>query len=104
MKSFHIPESDSIPIQSTGRGPGEVAELTFDLRATSVQFKKGHRIRIALAGADNGNFARYPTEGNPTILVQHNARFASHITLPIQGAVKVGKRKAPVCRGFHQVT
>ena len=65
--------------------PGEVAELAFDLWATSVQFKKGHRIRIALAGADNGNFARYPIEGTPTILVEHNARFASHITLPIQG-------------------
>ena len=36
--------------------PGEVTPLTLDLLPVSYQFKKGHRIRIALAGADKDHF------------------------------------------------
>ncbi len=63
--------------------PGEVAELNFELWATSVLIKKGHRLRIAIAGADKDTFARYPLEGGtPTITVERSARYPSRVVLP----------------------
>jgi uncharacterized protein len=65
---------------------GEVAELTFDLWATSVLIRKGHRIRIAISGADAGNFASYPLKQKdaPTIRIERNRRFASKAVLPVR--------------------
>jgi putative CocE/NonD family hydrolase len=63
--------------------PGEVVELTFDLWAISALIKKDHRVRIAIAGADENNFARYPPNGDPTITVERNEGYASKITLPM---------------------
>ncbi|MBT8100244.1 MAG: CocE/NonD family hydrolase [Gammaproteobacteria bacterium] len=63
--------------------PGEVAELKFELWATSVLIKKGHRLRIAIAGADKDTFARYPLDGGePVITIERNADFPSHVLLP----------------------
>jgi putative CocE/NonD family hydrolase len=64
--------------------PGEVAELTFDLWATSVLIKKGHRIRVALAGADKNNFARYPATGESTWTMERNKAYPSKIVLPVK--------------------
>lgn len=63
--------------------PGEIAEIKFGLYATSVVIRKGHRIRIAIAGADKDTFAKYPAEGRPTINVQRNKNYASYIDLPL---------------------
>jgi putative CocE/NonD family hydrolase len=63
--------------------PGEVVELTFDLWAISALIKKDHRVRVAIAGADENNFARYPPSGEPTITVERNQGHASKITLPM---------------------
>ena len=64
--------------------PGEVAALSFELWATSVLIRKGHRLRIAIAGADSDTFARYPLEGgSPTITVERNAHYPSRIVLPM---------------------
>jgi putative CocE/NonD family hydrolase len=66
--------------------PGNVEDLTFDLWATSVLIKTGHRIRIAVAGADKDNFALYPLgqKKPPTIRVERGGRFASKIVLPLR--------------------
>ncbi len=66
--------------------PGEVVELTFDLWATSVVFDAGHRIRIAIPGADDGNFAHYPYGGDeaPVLSVERNRRLPSRIVLPVK--------------------
>jgi hypothetical protein len=48
-----------------------------------VLTKKGHRIRIAVAGYDGSMFARYPAEGTPVLTVQRNSIYPSHIELPI---------------------
>lgn len=65
--------------------PGEIDELKFDLWATSVLIKKGHRIRVAIAGADKDSFLRYPRDGGvPTITVSRNSDYPSHILLPIK--------------------
>lgn len=47
--------------------PGEVAELRFALQSISVLVKKGHRLRVAIAGHDEDTFIRIPAEGTPTI-------------------------------------
>jgi len=74
--------SDAMPLV-----PGEVAELKFELWATSVLIRKGHRLRIAIAGADKDTFARYPLDGGePTITVERNSRYPSHIVLPFSAA------------------
>jgi uncharacterized protein len=36
---------------------------------TSVLLRKGHRIRVALAGADPSLFERYPAEGHAKLTV-----------------------------------
>jgi putative CocE/NonD family hydrolase len=38
--------------------PGQATELVFDLQPISHLFRRGHRIRLALAGADRDQFAR----------------------------------------------
>jgi putative CocE/NonD family hydrolase len=62
---------------------GQTAEITFGLYPTSVLIKKGHRIRIAIAGADKDTFVRAPAEGTPVITVARNKRYASFIDLPV---------------------
>jgi putative CocE/NonD family hydrolase len=65
--------------------PGEVAELTFELWATSVLIKKGHRIRVAVAGADKDSFLRYPKSGEtPILTIERNRHHASWIQLPMK--------------------
>jgi len=73
-------KADAMPLT-----PGEVAELSFNLLPLSVLIKKGHRIRIAIAGADKDSFARIPAEGTPTITVARNKTHASFIDLPVVG-------------------
>ncbi|HXX87837.1 MAG TPA: CocE/NonD family hydrolase [Candidatus Acidoferrum sp.] len=63
--------------------PGETAELTFGLLPTSVSIKKGHCIRIAIAGHDKDNFIRIPSKESPVITVARNRDLASFIDLPI---------------------
>jgi len=63
--------------------PGEIAELRFGLQPISVLVKKGHRLRVAIAGHDKDTFIRVPAEGTPVISVQRNSRGFSRIELPI---------------------
>lgn len=63
--------------------PGQVATLNFGLFPTSVLIKKGHRIRISIAGSDQPTFARIPADGTPIISVIRSVRHASFIDLPV---------------------
>ena len=62
--------------------PGQVAELVFGLQPTSYLFKRGHAIRIALAGVDRDHFEVLPGPP-PTWEMQRNVTHASHIDLPV---------------------
>lgn len=65
--------------------PGEVAELEFELWATSVLIRKGHSLRVAIAGADRDTFLRYPRDGGePVITIHSNAEYSSRIELPMK--------------------
>lgn len=78
MPYYSFKRQDAMPLI-----PGEVAKLKFGLWPTSVLIKKGHRIRIALAGADKDTFLRIPAEGTPVITLARNRRHASFLELPI---------------------
>jgi putative CocE/NonD family hydrolase len=72
--------ADALPLV-----PGEVGEITFDLWATSVLVKQGHRIRVAIAGADKDTFLRYPRDGGvPTLTVERNSQHLSRVELPVK--------------------
>jgi hypothetical protein len=71
-------KKDALPLV-----PNEVSEITFGLHATSVLVKKGHRIRVAIAGADKGMFMRYPAKGKPIITIERNKKYSSFIDIPI---------------------
>lgn len=66
--------------------PGEPVELAFELLPTSYLFKAGHRIRIAIAGADAGHFARVPADETlvPRLKVYRDRLRPSRIVLPIR--------------------
>jgi len=63
--------------------PNEITEVKFGFRPTSALIPKGHRIKLAIAGADRDTFKQYPTEGRPTITIARNASNASYIEIPI---------------------
>jgi hypothetical protein len=64
--------------------PGHAVTLTFQLQATSVMFKGGHRVRIAIAGADKGTFLRIPQSQVPVVIdVARGGTEPSFIDLPI---------------------
>jgi hypothetical protein len=61
--------------------PGEVTQFVFDLLPTSYLFKKGHRIRIAIAGADRDHFELSPGPP-PDLKIYRDALQPSHLVLP----------------------
>lgn len=71
-------KKDAMPL-----APGQIAELKFALQPISVLIKKGHRLRIAIAGADKDTFVRIPETGVPVIKVARNKHNASWIELPV---------------------
>lgn len=62
--------------------PGEITEIRFSLFPVSVLFRSGHRIRLALGGADASFFRRVPEEGDPVLTIFHDAEYPSKILLP----------------------
>ena len=69
---------DAAPMQEN-----VVEEITFKLWPTSVRIKKGHALRIAIAGADKDTFDRVPAEGTPIYTVYRNKNQLSFIDLPV---------------------
>ena len=83
------PYRDAVPYRTFKRKdamalePGVVAELVFDLIPTSYLFKKGHSIRIALAGADKDHFLIPINERPPMLQFYRNIIHSSRIDLPV---------------------
>ena len=71
-------KEDSLPLKE-----GEIAKISFGLLPTSVLIRKGHKLRVGIAGADKDTFLRIPSEGNPTITIERNKKNASFIDIPI---------------------
>jgi putative CocE/NonD family hydrolase len=96
LRLIHHQESDEeppynlqVPFHSYKGGdakeliPGQVTEITFGLQPISVLIKKNHRIRISIAGHDQGTFDRVPLRGSPVLTVHRNNYHSSWIDLPI---------------------
>jgi uncharacterized protein len=64
--------------------PGKPAELKFCMWPTSILLRKGHQIRVALAGADAGVFRRYPPGGDVTWTVYRQSALASYVELQMR--------------------
>ncbi|HYW71588.1 MAG TPA: CocE/NonD family hydrolase [Pyrinomonadaceae bacterium] len=71
-------KKDALPLV-----PGQIAELKFGLQPASVLIRKGHRLRVAIAGADKDTFARIPAAESPTITLLRNKTKSSSIVLPV---------------------
>jgi putative CocE/NonD family hydrolase len=73
--------------------PGAIYPLTVKLYPTSNVFKRGHRLRIDVAGSSFPRFDVNPNSGEPlnnnrtrvvaTNVIHHDAQHPSHIVLPI---------------------
>jgi putative CocE/NonD family hydrolase len=71
-------KSDAVPLEI-----GVVSRISFAMIATSVLFRRGHRIRLALAGADRDTFASLPSQAEPPVWrVHRNAQYPSRVDLP----------------------
>jgi hypothetical protein len=64
--------------------PDELYNVEFSLNPISILIPQGHRLRIAIAGADKDNFKRYPETDNPEMKFYRNKNHASFIILPIK--------------------
>lgn len=63
--------------------PGEPARVHFRILPTSVVIKAGHRLRLAIAGADSGVLGRVPEAGTPTLTIHRNPRNPAVLVLPV---------------------
>jgi uncharacterized protein len=61
---------------------GEVSRIVFDLIPTSVLFKRGHCIRLAIAGHDKDHFQQYAE--NQVITLERNSLHVSFLELPVE--------------------
>ena len=64
---------------------GTPTRIRFDLLPTSAVLRAGHRLRIAIAGHDEGHFAPVPANSTPTYTVHHDQTYVSALTLPVGG-------------------
>lgn len=69
-------QKDAAPLE-----PGEIHQFVFDLLPTSYVFKEGHRIRLAIAGADRDHFD-VPPGPPPNLKIYRGALQPSHLVLP----------------------
>jgi predicted acyl esterase len=66
--------------------PGEVTEIGISLLPVSVVIRKGHSVRVAIAGHDAAMGDRCPAEGVPEIVLERNAGYPSRVILPVIGS------------------
>jgi len=71
--------ADALPVV-----PGKVMDVRFALQPTAALIRKGHRLRVAIAGADKDTFRRY-SEGKPDrFTVQYGGARPSGIELTVR--------------------
>ncbi len=73
--------------------PGEIVPVTIEMYPTATLFKRGHRIRLDIAGSNFPRFDVNPNTGEPLGMnrrvqvadnaVYHDAAHPSHIVLPV---------------------
>lgn len=71
-------QEDALPVV-----PGEVVQLAFKLLPVSALVRRGHRLRLGIAGHDADTFLRIPPTGSPVIQLHRSQDFASYIEIPV---------------------
>ncbi len=70
-------DEDMMPLEK-----GKIHELVFDMIPTSYQVKKGNRLRISIAGADQTHFA-VMHKSEPKLEIYRDAAHPTRVELPI---------------------
>jgi putative CocE/NonD family hydrolase len=68
--------------------PGEIATLRFALLPTSWRIASGHRVRLAIAGADADHFGQVPHGRPPVLGIHHGGAHASSLALPLRATAR----------------
>ena len=70
--------------------PNLIYDIRIPLEPISVRLPENSKIRVAIGGADAGNFRNYPdvTKPHPLWTIYHNSEYKSSIQLPIIKALK----------------
>ena len=63
--------------------PGKPERVSIRILPTSVVVRAGHRLRLAIAGADSAALGRVPAQGTPTLTIHRDARGSSVLELPV---------------------
>jgi hypothetical protein len=63
--------------------PGQVEEVSFSLLPVAALVRKGHRLRLGIAGHDQGTFVRLPATGNPALSIFRTSLYPSCIEIPV---------------------
>lgn len=71
--------ADALPLVEN-----QITSIAFSLMATSVRIEAGHRLRIALAGADRDMFVPRPADGDVSWQVHRSSAYPSYIDVPVQ--------------------
>ncbi len=80
--SFSRVDAEPMPL-------GQAVEVSFQLWPITVLIRAGHRIRIAIAGADADMFDPIPAKGSATLSIHRGGDNPSRVLLPIlSGALK----------------
>jgi putative CocE/NonD family hydrolase len=74
--------------------PGQVTHVEMGMLPVSALVRKGHALRIALAGHDEDTFVRVPETGIPELQLHRNSTHASYIDLPVVERQDGGRREA----------
>jgi predicted acyl esterase len=77
------PDCRRAVVEATPPLDAGVAELRFDLMPTGHLFDAGHRIRVVITHADEGNALTIPMTPPPTVEIFYGGRHASSIELPV---------------------
>ena len=78
---------------------GREVRVTFDLQPTSVRFRPGDRIRLAIAGANPDSFQPVRPGRGAAYRIGRSARQPSFLTLPVVAARRQGGRRRTHLRG-----
>lgn len=82
---------DALPMR-----PGEVARVEFAMLPLSVRIKKGHALRLAIAGHDKDTFNRIPEQGTPVYQIYRRAGALSYVDIPMRNADRPAARNRSV--------
>ena len=78
----------------------EPVELAIDLSPISYIFARGHRIRIAITGADKDNAQTTELSPPPVLSIYRTVKNASHIILPIIPTVGDRDSESPISQAI----